>query len=267
MHRLRLAVLAAGVLAVAAPAQAARCGGDFNAFVAAMAQEAQAAGVSRAVIDGALGGVTQDGAVLAFDRRQRGTFNKTFEQYVATRRRHRPDQDRAGDAAASRRAAVAHRAAVRRAAADRRRIWGLESDFGKATSASCRCSACSPPGRTTRRTDCSRASCGGAEDRPARRTRPARQWSAPMPARSARPSSCRRPTSSMAWTSTATAMSNLRHSVPDVLASTANLLKTGGWRAGGDIMRARPISSDARVEQGGDLSQDHRLFRRSLICR
>jgi membrane-bound lytic murein transglycosylase B len=27
---------------------------------------------------------------------------------------------------------------------------------------------------------------------------------------------------------------DLRHSVPDVLASTANLLKTNGWRAGGD---------------------------------
>ena len=27
---------------------------------------------------------------------------------------------------------------------------------------------------------------------------------------------------------------DLRHSVPDVLASTANLLKTAGWRAGGD---------------------------------
>src|ERR1051325_8131225 len=64
---------------------AARCGGDFNTFVSAMSQEAAAAGVSQAVIGQAFAGVTQDPAVLAFDRRQRGTFNKSFEQYVSTR--------------------------------------------------------------------------------------------------------------------------------------------------------------------------------------
>ena len=37
------------------------------------------------MISQALAGVTQDPAVLGFDRRQRGTFNKTFEQYVSTR--------------------------------------------------------------------------------------------------------------------------------------------------------------------------------------
>ena len=72
-------------LIAASPAFAARCGGDFNTFVAAMSAEAQAAGISPAVISQALSGVTQDPAVLNFDRRQRGTFNKTFEQYVSTR--------------------------------------------------------------------------------------------------------------------------------------------------------------------------------------
>ncbi|MBA1739805.1 lytic murein transglycosylase, partial [Escherichia coli] len=42
-------------------------------------------GIQQDVISQALGGVQQDGGVLAFDRRQRYTFNKTFEQYVATR--------------------------------------------------------------------------------------------------------------------------------------------------------------------------------------
>ncbi len=64
---------------------AARCGGDFNTFVSAMSQEAAAAGVSQAVISQAFAGITQDPAVLTFDRRQRGTFNKSFEQYVSTR--------------------------------------------------------------------------------------------------------------------------------------------------------------------------------------
>jgi lytic murein transglycosylase len=72
-------------LFLASPAAAAQCGGDFNAFLAAMARDAQAAGVSRGVIDSAFAGVTLDPAVLAFDRRQRGTFRKSFEEYAATR--------------------------------------------------------------------------------------------------------------------------------------------------------------------------------------
>ena len=49
-----------------------------------MAREAQAAGVSRGVIDQALAGVTLDQDVLAFDRRQRGMFHaKSFEEYAA----------------------------------------------------------------------------------------------------------------------------------------------------------------------------------------
>ena len=88
MIRLLFAVFLPAFLALllaSAPARAAQCGGDFNAFMAAMSREAQAAGVSRAVIDQAFAGVTLDQEVLAFDRRQRGTFNKSFEQYVATR--------------------------------------------------------------------------------------------------------------------------------------------------------------------------------------
>src|ERR1700704_5021911 len=84
MLKLRLAVTISALL-FAAPAFAARCGGDFNAFVASMSAEAQAAGISQGVISQALSGVTQDPAVLNFDRRQRGTFNKSFEQYISTR--------------------------------------------------------------------------------------------------------------------------------------------------------------------------------------
>ena len=38
-------------LLLAAPASAATCGGDFNTFLSAMAREAAAAGISRAVVD------------------------------------------------------------------------------------------------------------------------------------------------------------------------------------------------------------------------
>src|SRR5215470_10014267 len=70
---------------LAAPVGAAPCGGDFNAFLSAMARDAVTAGVSRSVIDSAFAGLTLDPAVLAFDRRQRGTFRKSFEEYAATR--------------------------------------------------------------------------------------------------------------------------------------------------------------------------------------
>ena len=74
---LRSLLATAVVLSLAGgTAEAARCGGDFNSFVASMTAEAQGAGVSGSVTSAAFSGITQDGAVLAFDRRQRYTFNK-----------------------------------------------------------------------------------------------------------------------------------------------------------------------------------------------
>ena len=50
-------LLAFVLLLLAAPALAAPCGGDFNAFLAAIARDAQGQGVSRAVIDQAFAGL------------------------------------------------------------------------------------------------------------------------------------------------------------------------------------------------------------------
>jgi membrane-bound lytic murein transglycosylase B len=72
-------------IVLATPSYAARCGGDFNSFLGRMSADAQAAGISPAVTSSALAGVMDDAAVLNFDRRQRYTFTKTFEQYVSTR--------------------------------------------------------------------------------------------------------------------------------------------------------------------------------------
>jgi membrane-bound lytic murein transglycosylase B len=82
---LRSTVILFCTLFFGAPADAATCGGDFSAFLSAMSREAAATGISRTVIDSAFAGLTQDGAVLAFDRRQRSTFRKSFEEYAATR--------------------------------------------------------------------------------------------------------------------------------------------------------------------------------------
>ena len=130
MRIFRLAILFAAVLTTT-PALAARCGGDFNTFVRNISAEAAAAGISPDVISQGLGGVQQDPAVLAFDRRQRGTFQKTFEQYVATR---------VGTGRINGARAMLQRHAALLSQIEARfgvprqiivAIWGLESDFGK----------------------------------------------------------------------------------------------------------------------------------------
>ena len=136
MPSLRLTILLAPFLLLSAlilttPTFAARCGGDFNSFIANISAEAQAAGVSPSVTSAALSGVTQDPAVLSFDRRQRGTFNKSFEQYVSTR--VGPGRINTGRAMLQRHAALLSRIEQRFGVPPQIivAIWGLESDFGK----------------------------------------------------------------------------------------------------------------------------------------
>src|SRR5450755_4647479 len=130
MPILRLAFLLAALIA-STPSFAARCGGDFNSFVASMSAEAAAAGVSQGVIASALGGVTVDMSVLNFDRRQRYTFNKSFEQYVSTR--VGAGRINGGRAMLLRHASLLSRIEARFGVPPQIlvAIWGLETDFGK----------------------------------------------------------------------------------------------------------------------------------------
>ena len=130
MRIFRLAILF-GTLLATTPALAARCGGDFNSFVTSMSAEAAAGGISQGVISEALGGVQQDMGVLAFDRRQRGTFTKTFEQYVSTR--VGPGRINSGRAMLARHAALLSRIEAQFGVPRQIlvAIWGLETDFGK----------------------------------------------------------------------------------------------------------------------------------------
>ena len=129
MRKFCLALLFSFIAAT--PAFAARCGGDFNTFVAAMSQEAAAAGVSQAVISQAFAGITVDQAVLNFDRRQRYTFNKTFEQYVSTR--VGAGRINGGRAMLQRNAALLSQIEAKFGVPRQIlvAIWGLETDFGK----------------------------------------------------------------------------------------------------------------------------------------
>src|SRR3979490_2580557 len=130
MLRCRLVVLF-GALLAATPALAARCGGDFNGFVQNISAEAASAGISQGVISQALGGVQQDMAVLNFDRRQRYTFNKSFEQYVSTR----VGSGRISGGRAARQRHAALLSSIEAKFGVPRQIlvaiWGLETDFGK----------------------------------------------------------------------------------------------------------------------------------------
>jgi lytic murein transglycosylase len=130
MRKCRLLVLF-GALLFASPSYAARCGGDFHTFIQNFSAEAAAAGISPNVVSTALGGVQQDMGVLAFDRRQRGTFNKSFEQYVSTR--VGPGRINTGRAMLQRNAALLSQIEARYGVPRQIivAIWGLETDFGK----------------------------------------------------------------------------------------------------------------------------------------
>jgi len=71
----------------ALPAAAAKCGGDFNTFLRAIGQEAQAKGVSAAIVNESLAGLSADPKVMHFDRIQSRAFRRegSFDKFVSTR--------------------------------------------------------------------------------------------------------------------------------------------------------------------------------------
>ncbi len=232
MFKFGLAIVFGAVIA-ATPALAARCGGDFNTFVAAMSQEAAAAGISQAVISQALGGVTQDPAVLAFDRRQRGTFNKTFEQYVSTR--VGPGRINMGRQMLRKHAALLAQVEQRFGVPPQIvvAIWGLESDFGKGDIGKM------PVIRTLatmahdcRRTDLFQGELLAALKIVQRGDLPLRDLIGAFAGEIGQTQFL--PSSYIKYgvDFDGNGHVDLRHSVPDVLASTANLLHTSGFKNG-----------------------------------
>jgi lytic murein transglycosylase len=216
-------------------AQAAQCGGDFNGFVASMSREAAAAGISQGVISQALGGVQLDQAVLNFDRRQRGTFRKSFEQYVATR--VGAGRIKGGQAMLQRNAALLSRIEKQFGVPPQIlvAIWGLETDFGKGDMGKL------PVFRVlaTMAHDCRRTELFQTELLAAlkivqrgdlRLSDMVGAYAGEIGQTQFLPSSYIK----YGVDYDGNGHVDLRHSVPDVLASTANLLKTNGWKAGAD---------------------------------
>ena len=225
----------AGAVICSAPTYAARCGGDFNTFVAAMSQEARAAGISDAVISQSFAGVTQDPAVLSFDRRQRGTFNKSFEQYVSTR--VGPGRINIGRQMLQRHGSLLSRIEKQFGVPPEIvvAIWGLESDFGKGDIGKM------PVIRTlvTMAHDCRRTELFQGELLAAlkivqRGDLPLRDLIGAFAGEIGQTQFL--PSSYIKYgvDFDGNGHVDLRHSVPDVLASTANLLHTSGFKAGAD---------------------------------
>src|SRR5258708_31991113 len=233
MRKLFSAILFGTVIATS-PALAARCGGDFNTFVASMSAEAQAAGVSPSVTSAAFGGVSQDMAVLNFDRRQRYTFNKSFEQYVSTR----VGSGRInGGRAMLRRYAPLFSSIEAKFGVPRQilvAIRGLETDFGKGDMGRL------PVIRTlaTLAHDCRRSELFQGELLAAlkivqRGDLPLRDLIGAFAGEIGQTQFL--PSSYVKYgvDFDGDGRVDLRHSVPDVLASTANLLHTNGFQMGG----------------------------------
>jgi lytic murein transglycosylase len=234
-RNLSVLALSLGLLGAvgSAPASAAQCGGDFNTFVAAMSREAAADGISQSVISQALGGVQQDQAVLNFDRRQRGTFRKSFEQYAATR--VTAGRIKGGKAMLMRHASLLSRIEKQFGVPPEIvvAIWGLETDFGRGDMGKL------PVFRVlaTMAHDCRRTELFQHELLAAfkilqrgdlRLNDMVGAYAGEIGQTQFLPSSYIK----YGVDFDGNGHVDLRHSVPDVLASTANLLKVNGWRAG-----------------------------------
>ena len=222
-------------LALAAPAAAAQCGGSFDGFMRQMARDAQAQGVSQSVIASAFTGVSEDPKVMAFDRRQAATFRRegNFEKFIATR--VGPARIKRAATMMQRNAALLRRVEARFGVPKEllMAIWTMETDNGGGDMGKL------PVIRTlaTLAHDCRRTELFQKELISAlkilqRGDLPQSQligaYAGEIGQTQFLPSSYIK----YGVDFDGNGHVDLRHSVPDVLASTANLLKTNGWRAG-----------------------------------
>ena len=221
------------LLWLSASAHAAQCGGDFRAFLSSFSRDAAQAGISPAVIRDVLAGVTPDQKVLDFDRRQRGTFRMSFERYASTR--VTSGRIRRGKDLLRRHAALLTRIERQFGVPGALivAIWGLETDFGSGDMGTL------PVIRTlatlahdSRRTELFQGELIAALRIIQRGDLPQRDLIGAFAGEIGQTQFL--PSSYIKYgvDYDGDGRVDLRHSIPDVLASTANLLKTNGWHAG-----------------------------------
>ncbi len=220
---------------LAAPALAAKCGGSFNVFLAGMARDAEAQGISPRVVNAAFSGLTPNQRVMAFDRRQAHAFRRegSFEKFIATR---------VGPARIKRASKLMQQHAALLARIERRfgvpkellmAIWTMETDNGYGDMGKL------PVVQTlaTLAHDCRRTELFQRELIAALRILqrgdlPPSQMVGAFAGEIGQTQFL--PSSYIKYgvDFDGNGHVDLRHSVADVLASTANLLKVNGWHAG-----------------------------------
>ena len=214
------------------PAFAATCNppGGFAAFMAEFKREAAAKGVSPRGLS-ALNGVTLDESVLAADKRQ-GVFKQTFEEFSG----RMINRDRITKGL---RLLQLHAATLRKVEAQFgvpapviMAIWGLETDFGVANGKKEVIRSVATLAFDCRRTDMFQAQLTDAlriVDRGDLTPAEMRgDWAGDFGQTQFLPSSYYK----YAVDFDGDGRRDLVHSVPDVLASTANYLKEHGWQRG-----------------------------------
>ena len=227
-------VLSAAILSsvICAPALAATCNppGGFNAFMAEFKKEAAAKGVGQRGLS-ALNGLTLDESVLAADKRQ-GVFKQTFEEFSG----RMISRDRMTKGL---HLLQVHAATLRKVEAQFGvpgpvvvAIWGLETDFGAGAGKKDVIRSVAALAFDCRRTDMFQAQLTDAlriVDRGDLTPAEMRgDWAGDFGQTQFLPSAYYK----YAVDFDGDGRRDLVHSVPDVLASTANYLKGYGWQRG-----------------------------------
>jgi len=228
----RLAVLALWLGSMTAPAVAATapCGGDFGEWLEGVKQEAAAQGISQRTIQAALSGLTYDPTIIARDHAQ-GVFRQSFEQFSG---RMVPPRLSRGAKLLKQYAPVFARIEQQYGVPGPVivAIWGLETDFGANSGKLPTIRALATLAYDCRRPDKFRPEVIAAlhiVDRGDMNPADMRgAWAGEIGQTQFLPSSYLK----YAVDYDGNGHRDLIHSVPDVLASTANYLRGYGWQRG-----------------------------------
>jgi lytic murein transglycosylase len=220
-----------GLLCLTAPADAAApCGGDFGSWLQGVRQEAAAQGISQRTIQSALAGVTYDPNVIAHDRGQ-GVFRQSFEEFSG---RMVPPRLARAERLLHQYAPIFSRIEQQYGVPGPVivAIWGLETDFGANSGNFPTIRSLATLAFDCRRPDKFRGELLAALQIVDRGDMSAAQmhgaWAGEIGQTQFLPSSYLK----FAVDFDGDGHRDLIHSVPDVLASTANYLKGYGWKRG-----------------------------------
>jgi lytic murein transglycosylase len=219
-------------LALTIPASAAKCGVKFESFIAEFRREAAAKGIPQNVLREAFDDIQYDAKVMAFDRRQRNTFKRSWEDYAKSR--VTPARVKRAKSLLVRHKALFDRVEARFGVPRElvMAIWTMETDNGGDTGKLPVVKTLATLAHDCRRTELFQGELLAALQIIARGDLSKREllgaYAGEIGQTQFLPSSYIK----YGVDFDGDGHVNLRRSVPDVLASTANLLATNGWQKG-----------------------------------